>query len=77
MPEPYGWTFTDDNGIRRQVKIHQTRDGRDVIFDPRFLGDPTPWFDADCQRYDPAGYFEDADLVTLGMPVTAWSGFPD
>lgn len=75
MPEPYGWTFTDDYGIRRQAKMHVTRDGRDVVWDPRFVGDPRPWFDADYAEDDPAAYFADGDLVTLGVPVTAWSGF--
>lgn len=73
-PEPYAWTWIED-GIRRQAKIHQTRCGRDVVWSPRVLGDPAPWFDADYAEDDPAGYFEDADLITLGMPVTAWSGF--
>jgi len=74
QPEPYAWTYTED-GIRRQVKIHTTRDGRTVVWSPRFVGDPAPWFDADYEENDPAAYFEDSDLVTLGMPVTSWSGF--
>ncbi|MFF0183476.1 hypothetical protein [Streptomyces sp. NPDC005244] len=74
-PEPYAWTWTDEDGIRRQVVIHRTRDDRDVVWAPRFVGDPRPWFDADIEEGNPAGYFEDADLITLGMPVTAWSGF--
>lgn len=75
MPEPYGWTFTDGHGIRRQVKIHKTRDGRDVIWDPRHLGDPAPWYDADYDMDDPDAHYEDDDLATLGMPVAAWSGY--
>ncbi|MFH8405477.1 hypothetical protein ACH4FX_11985 [Streptomyces sp. NPDC018019] len=74
MPEPYAWTWTED-GIRRQAKIHVTRDDRTVVWSPRFLGDPRPWFDADYAEGDPAAYFEDADLLTLGIPVAAWSGF--
>lgn len=75
-PEPYAWTFTVD-GIRRQVKIHWTRDGIDVVWDPRYPGDPKPWFDGDRAEGDPAAYYEDADLVTLGVPVSSWSGFDD
>lgn len=74
--KPYAWMYTED-GIRRQVKIHRTRDDRDVIWAPRFLGDPAPWFDADYEETDPAAYFADADLTTLGIPVAAWSGFDD
>ncbi|QES45176.1 hypothetical protein DEJ49_33075 [Streptomyces venezuelae] len=77
VPEPSAWTFTDGSGIRRQVKVHTTRDGCDVFFEPRFVGDPKPWFDADRAHGDPSAYYADADLVTLGMPVTSWSGFGD
>lgn len=75
-PEPYAWTW-DDDGIRRQVKMHVTRDGIDVAWDPRYLGDPRPWFDAERAEDDPAAYYADADLVTLGVPVSSWSGFDD
>jgi len=72
--EPYAWTYEED-GILRQVKIHTTRCGRDVVWKPRFLGDEAPWFDADYSEDDPAAYFGDEDLATLGMPVTQWAGF--
>lgn len=75
MPEPYAWTWTDEDGIRRQAKIHTTHDDRTVVWAPRFVGDPRPWFDADCAEGDPAAYFADEDLVTIGVPVTSWSGF--
>ena len=74
QPEPYVWTWTE-GGIRRQSKIHYTRCGHPVQWKPRFLGDPAPWFDTDHVKHDPAGYFADADLATLGMPVSVWSGF--
>jgi len=73
-PEPYVWTYTED-GIQRQVKIHTASDGRSVQWSPRFLGDPEPWFDADYAEDDPSAYYGDDDLLTLGMPVTSWSGF--
>lgn len=75
LPEPYVWTWVDDDDIRRQTKIHMTHDGRDVQWAPRFVGDTRPWFDADCEESDPAAYVADEDLATLGMPVTSWSGF--
>jgi hypothetical protein len=74
MSEPYGWTYTED-GINRQVKIHTTRDGCTVVWAPRFVGDPYPWFDADRAETDPSAYYGDVDLITLGVPVTSWSGF--
>lgn len=74
--QPYGWLYTED-GIRRQVKIHTTQDDRTVQWSPRFLGDPEPWFDADMAKDNPAAYCGDDGLVTLGIPVTAWSGFDD
>lgn len=71
----YAWKWIDDDKIRRQVKIHLTSDGTELVWAPRYLGDPAPWFDADRAEDDPAAYHEDADLVTLGVPVTSWSGF--
>jgi hypothetical protein len=76
VPEPYAWIYTVE-GIRRQVKIHVTKDGNSVVWAPRSLGCTAPWFDADRAEDDPAAYYRDEDLVTLGKPVTAWSGFED
>lgn len=75
-PAPRAWTFTED-GIRRQVALHMTHDDVEVAWAPRYPGDPAPWFDADRAGGDPAAYYEDADLVTLGVPVSSWSGFDD
>lgn len=77
MDGPRVWTWKDEDGIRRQTVIHTTRDDREVVWSPRFLGDPAPWFDADYDEGDPAAHFGDGDLITLGMPVTGWSGFDD
>lgn len=70
-PQPYVWTWTDEDGICRQAKIHTTDDDRQVVWDPRYVGDPCPWFDANTQNWR----CSDAELVTLGMPATAWMGF--
>ncbi|GCD39163.1 hypothetical protein OEIGOIKO_06992 [Streptomyces chrestomyceticus JCM 4735] len=77
MPSFYAWTYTDDDGIRRQMKIRRTRDDRDVVWAPRFPGGPAPWFDADHAENAPSAYFGEADLTTLGVPVAAWPGFDD
>lgn len=76
MAEPYVWEWTED-GIRRQTVIHVTQYGNGVQWAPRHPGDELPWFDAEQPFDSNAGRFADEDLITLGMPVTAWSGFPD
>jgi hypothetical protein len=65
--EPYIHTWIED-GIQRQAQIHYTRDDRTVVWDPRYVGDPAPWFDGDYERENDAARFEDEDLVTLGDP---------
>ncbi|MFE0101228.1 hypothetical protein [Streptomyces sp. NPDC059009] len=74
-PEPCAWMWIDEDGIRRQAKIHTTRDGVAVVWSPRCLGDPYPWFDADYDSSDVNARYEDADLITLGVPVSFWAGF--
>jgi hypothetical protein len=75
ITEPFAWTYIGEEGVRRQIKVHYTRDGDAVVWDPRAVGDPKPWFDANYDENDPDARYEDADLVTLGMPVTSWSSF--
>ncbi|WNI17681.1 hypothetical protein [Actinacidiphila sp. ITFR-21] len=74
---PYIHTWTEEDGTRRQLKIHWTRDGRTVQWDPRFLGDPEPWFDGNHELKDPAGYVGDDELVTLGDPNDPEFGLVD
>ncbi|MFE2538986.1 hypothetical protein [Actinacidiphila glaucinigra] len=62
--EPYIHTWEDEHGILRQAKIHYTRDDRTVVWDPRYPGDPEPWFDSDTENWRCG----DEDLVTLGDP---------
>jgi hypothetical protein len=71
--EPYVWAWIDDDGIQRQAKIHYTRDDRQVVWDPRYLGDPEPWFDADTENWRCG----DDELVTLGDPTAPWFGLVD
>lgn len=75
--EPYIHTWVDGDGIRRQIKIHWTRDGRAVQWEPRFLGDPEPWFDGNHELTDPSGYVGDDELVTLGDPNAPGFGLVD
>lgn len=75
--EPYIHTWTDEDGIHRQAKIHYTRDDRSVVWSPRWLGDEQPWFDGNYELGNPAAYFEDGDLVTLGDPNAPWFGVID
>lgn len=75
--EPFINTWTDADGIKRQNKVHFTRDDRSVVWSPRYLGDERPWFDADYELANPSAYFEDADLVTLGDPSDPYFGLID
>ncbi|CAM5523876.1 MULTISPECIES: hypothetical protein [Streptomyces] len=71
--KPWIHTWTDDDGIRRQAVIHYTRDDRSVVFDPRYPGDPEPWFDGDTVNWRCG----DEDLVTLGDPNDPHFGLVD
>ncbi|MEV6309925.1 hypothetical protein AB0M10_15170 [Streptomyces sp. NPDC051840] len=72
--KPYIHTWTDEDGIQRQAKIHWTRDDRTVVWDPRYLGDPEPWFDGRYEIGTPGSYVGDEELVTLGDPNSPWYG---
>ncbi|MFF4699883.1 hypothetical protein [Streptomyces chattanoogensis] len=71
--EPWVHTWTDEDGIKRQAKIHYTRDDRSVVWDPRWLGDEEPWFDSDTENWRCG----DEDLVTLGDPSHPEFGLVD
>ncbi|MFC9505475.1 hypothetical protein [Streptomyces sp. NPDC057002] len=75
--KPWIHTWTDEDGIQRQAKIHYTRDDRTVVWSPRYLGDEEPWFDGDYELSNPAAYFGDEELVTLGDPNDPWFGLID
>ncbi len=62
--KPWIHAWTDEDGIRRQAVVHYTCDDRSVIFDPRYPGDPEPWFDSGTVNWRCG----DEDLVTLGDP---------